>query len=101
MRIQLAARGKVFATRDRAAALRDEIVRDLRPGEPVEVDMSGVRALSYSFADELIGTLTASIVAIRSSAPTSLVMKAAAPARTASNSRSSSMCIERKINFEF
>jgi len=47
-------------TRTQGAALREQVL-ELLEGEPsVEIDMSGVNALSPSFADELFGGLQTS-----------------------------------------
>lgn len=47
--------GKDLASRERARRLRASLV----VGEPVSLDFAGVRTLTQSFADELIGALVA------------------------------------------
>ncbi len=51
--LKLSERGKTFATRERAAAMVD----DIGAGRRAEVDFSGVRAASPSFIDALLSGL--------------------------------------------
>jgi hypothetical protein len=55
--LKLAERGDALATRPRAAALRAEVEQEVAAGEVVGLNFDGVRAVSYSFADELVGAL--------------------------------------------
>lgn len=50
--------GTTFATRERGAELRGELL-DRATGEEVVVDFAGVTNISYSFADEFLGKLCA------------------------------------------
>lgn len=55
--------GTSFATRSRGRELRDDLVA--RAGETmIAVDFDGVTNVSYSFADEFVGKLSAEGVAI-------------------------------------
>src|SRR5687768_15072679 len=49
--------GTDLSSRTRAARLRASIVQHARDGEVVEIDFSGVRTISDSFADELFAVL--------------------------------------------
>lgn len=59
MMYQLANQGSVFATRPRARQVLADLHEQLDPlsGPALELDFEGVRDVSYSFADELVGTL--------------------------------------------
>lgn len=57
MRFRLSDQGSVFSTRSRGSALREELLADLGETEVLELDVSDVRGLSYSFADEFVGAL--------------------------------------------
>jgi hypothetical protein len=50
--------GTSFATRARGRELREDVVANLSDGA-VLLDFAGVTNLSYSFADELVGKLSA------------------------------------------
>lgn len=52
--------GRSFATRERGAELREELLARWLPmsGE-LTIDFDGVQRVSYSFADELVGRLAA------------------------------------------
>jgi hypothetical protein len=47
--------GQAFSTRARAEQIRAEIEQLAAGGRDVLIDFEGVRSVSYSFADELIG----------------------------------------------
>lgn len=51
--------GQTFATRERAAELREDLVRRAAEHDEVIVDFAGVTNVSYSFADEFLGKLCA------------------------------------------
>jgi hypothetical protein len=51
--------GQTFATRERAAQLREELMDKAVDHEEVIVDFDGVTNVSYSFADEFLGKLCA------------------------------------------
>lgn len=55
--LRLATHGRTLATRELAARLRSELEADLVAGLDAVLDFTEVRAVSYSFADELIGPL--------------------------------------------
>ncbi len=62
-RFRLHEHGSAFSTRLRGAELAEQ-VRELVPAaERVEVDFSGLLSISYSFADEFAGELTAKAAA--------------------------------------
>jgi STAS-like domain of unknown function (DUF4325) len=50
--------GTSFATRTRGGEVRDQVVQ-LANGAAVQVDFAGVTNMSYSFADEFVGKLSA------------------------------------------
>jgi anti-anti-sigma regulatory factor len=54
---QLSAHGTAFSTRTLGAKLLDELIEAADEGAHVVVDFSGVRMVSYSFADEFVGGL--------------------------------------------
>jgi anti-anti-sigma regulatory factor len=51
--------GQTFATRERGAELRSELLQQLADGRDVVIDFAGVTNVSYSFADEFLGKLCA------------------------------------------
>ncbi len=54
--------GPVVATRERGSEVRQKLealLRTASPGDVVEVDLTGVEAMTVSFADELVGRLMA------------------------------------------
>jgi len=51
--------GRAFATRERAAELRNELLSRVDGSREVIVDFSGVVNVSYSFADEFLAKLHA------------------------------------------
>jgi anti-anti-sigma regulatory factor len=55
-RYTLADRGHAFATRARAEEIRTEIEDLASSSDQILIDFAGVRFVSYSFADELVGT---------------------------------------------
>lgn len=55
--------GHAFSTRARAEELRAEIEQLASGAAEVLIDFEGVRSVSYSFADELVGVLAAQYVA--------------------------------------
>lgn len=66
MRYRLAALGTVFSTRERGAKVRGEIESALRQHEehePLVIDFNGVELISFSFADEVVGTSLANLKA--------------------------------------
>lgn len=54
-RYVLGRHGQVFSTRARAGQIRLEIEQLAAGGRDVLIDFEGVRSVSYSFADELVG----------------------------------------------
>lgn len=54
-RYVLGRHGRAFSTRARAEEIRAEIERFADGGRDVLIDFEGVRSVSYSFVDELIG----------------------------------------------
>jgi hypothetical protein len=46
-----------FSTRPRGEELRLRVEAAVKAGDPVTIDLSGVLAISYSFADEFAGVL--------------------------------------------
>jgi hypothetical protein len=54
-RYVLGRHGQAFSTRARAEQIRAEIEQLVADGRDVLIDFEGVRSVSYSFADELIG----------------------------------------------
>jgi hypothetical protein len=50
---------QTFATRERGAELREELMGRVGEGEEVIVDFDGITNISYSFADEFLGKLCA------------------------------------------
>lgn len=54
-RYVLGRHGQAFSTRARAEQIRAEIEQLAAGGSDVLIDFEGVRSVSYSFADELIG----------------------------------------------
>jgi hypothetical protein len=44
-----------FSTRPRGEELRLRVEAAVKAGDPVTIDLSGVLAISYSFADEFAG----------------------------------------------
>lgn len=54
-RYVLGRHGQAFSTRARAEQIRAEIEQLAAGGRDVLIDFEGVRSVSYSFADELIG----------------------------------------------
>jgi STAS-like domain of unknown function (DUF4325) len=59
--------GQVFSTRVRAEQIRLEIEQLAAGGRDVLIDFEGVRSVSYSFADELVGVFASRYEADRSS----------------------------------
>jgi hypothetical protein len=59
MRFVIHERGTVFSTRPRGAALLAELhsEAEAEAANVVQVDFEGVESISYSFADEFVGTL--------------------------------------------
>lgn len=55
----LADHGRTFATRGRAAELREQITAQLAQDRQIVIDFDGVTNITYSFADELVGKLIA------------------------------------------
>lgn len=53
-------RGRTFSTRPRGADMRVALLREAGAAESVELDFSRVLSVSYSFADEFFGSLSAS-----------------------------------------
>jgi len=51
----LGRQGQAFSTRVRAEQIRAEIERLVADGRDVLIDFEGVRSVSYSFVDELVG----------------------------------------------
>jgi STAS-like domain of unknown function (DUF4325) len=51
--------GTTFATRERGAELREELLERAHEDDHVTVDFAGVTNVSYSFADEFMGKLCA------------------------------------------
>lgn len=51
--------GHTFATRERGAELRGELLGRLDGAPDVMIDFAGVTNVSYSFADEFLGKLCA------------------------------------------
>lgn len=51
--------GQTFATRERGAELREELLRRAGDQDDVLVDFEGVTNVSYSFADEFLARLCA------------------------------------------
>jgi hypothetical protein len=51
--------GTDVSSRTKAAQLRDDVVRAANDRQPVQLNFSGVRTISESFADELFGVLVA------------------------------------------
>jgi len=74
---QLAKQGSVFSTRPRAVRLLAHLheVSDLDT-TPLVLDFQGVRDMSYSFADEFIGTLTQRAIDEQVEAPQLINMEA-------------------------
>ena len=54
-RYVLGCHGQAFSTRARAEEIRPEIEQLAAGGRDVLIDFEGVRSVSYSFADELVG----------------------------------------------
>lgn len=54
-RYVLGRHGQAFSTRARAEQIRAEIEQLAAGGRDVLIDFEGVRSVSYSFADELVG----------------------------------------------
>ncbi len=54
-RYVLGCHGQAFSTRARAEEIRAEIKQLVADGRDVLIDFEGVRSVSYSFVDELIG----------------------------------------------
>jgi hypothetical protein len=61
-RYQLVRRGQAFSTRARGEEIRVEIEGLAASSGEVLIDFAGVRSVSYSFADELIGTFASAYV---------------------------------------
>jgi hypothetical protein len=61
-RYQLARRGHAFSTRVRGEEIRIEIEGIAGSSDEVLIDFAGVRSVSYSFADELVGTFVSAYV---------------------------------------
>ncbi len=59
VRFELREFGSSFATRGRGEALREELLTRVGDARLVVVDLAGVDQMSYSFADELLGKLSA------------------------------------------
>jgi len=59
VRFELREFGASFATRERGAEVREELLRRAGDADRVVVDLAGVQHVSYSFADELLGKLSA------------------------------------------
>lgn len=57
-RIDLASHGVAFASRPSAQDVLAGAIEGLRRGEQVQLNFDGVRASSYSFLDELLGTMS-------------------------------------------
>ncbi len=60
--ISLSEYGKIFSTRPKATEVAESIITKTKPmgnKDNLLIDFSGIEALSYSFADELIRGLTA------------------------------------------
>lgn len=57
MVFQLSAYGTAFSTRALGAKLLNELIESAADQATVVVDFSGVRLVSYSFADEFVGGL--------------------------------------------
>lgn len=60
MKYRFASHGRVFATRERGAKVRQEIealLRSAPPGQSCVLDFAGVEMISFSFADEVVGRL--------------------------------------------
>lgn len=66
-----------FSTRQRAEALRLRVEEAVKAGDPVTIDLSGILAISYSFADEFAGVLAQHAAA--SPMPQSLTFVGASP----------------------
>jgi hypothetical protein len=54
---RLADHGRAFSTRPLGAELRDALILDADAARDVQIDLEGVLAISYSFADEFAGEL--------------------------------------------
>jgi hypothetical protein len=63
--------GRVFATRERGAELRTELL-SRSTEDDVVVDFDGVTNVSYSFADEFLGVLVSGEIASRSVEPVNM-----------------------------
>ena len=61
-RYTLAERGRAFATRERAEKIRTEIEDLASNSDQVLIDFAGVRFVSHSFADELVGAFASAYV---------------------------------------
>lgn len=59
VRFELKEFGNSFATRGRGEAVRQELLTRAGGARRVVVDLAGVEQMSYSFADELLGRLSA------------------------------------------
>ncbi len=59
LRFHVAEFGRVFATRARGQELRDEVVARAGGESVAVIDFNGVTNVSYSFADEFVGKLSA------------------------------------------
>jgi len=59
VRFELREFGTSFATRERGAEVREELLRRAGDADRVVVDLAEVQHVSYSFADELLGKLSA------------------------------------------
>jgi len=57
MTFSLSEHGEVFSTRPRGARLRAEALACKARGEDLTISFSGVRSISYSFADEFLGPI--------------------------------------------
>lgn len=62
MTFKLAAMGTVFSTRSRGARTLREVIASLPEDDHVvELDFDEVRSVSYSFADEFVGTMRSAV----------------------------------------
>lgn len=59
VRFELREFGTSFATRGRGEVVREALLQRIGEARSVVVDLTGVEHLSYSFADELLGKLSA------------------------------------------
>lgn len=66
-RYVLGRQGQAFSTRARAEQIRAEIEQLAAGASDVLIDFEGVRSVSYSFADELVGILASRFEARESS----------------------------------